>query len=316
MTPISPQEIYLLERYSSAEYFAELRDTWENMVAHVEGSLERFMMNLPPDYRSRPLPEQADIVWGDRVLPNFRDTFQALCSGSIMLSHGDAAGLHFAHGPRNDFKGQSEFWSGWMTDAEQATYSALLNKSVTMASNICATEGAYWEPLSLSRYSAARGDLNPPPQWPSYKINKKVSVATGGKIEQSGIYIPSVADSCAEFLSQKYKEAPAAIVFVEMVDLKHPTTGAKYAEEPRFEARNCVWYLVERDHDPHNAIPPLTLPIVHAYRVEGGKVCPATGFYLTPARPESRRLFQKGEVMPAFEATYGMTIWQWDVHQE
>ena len=43
---INPQEIHLLERYSSLEYFAELRDTWEKMVRHVESCLQLYSSNL------------------------------------------------------------------------------------------------------------------------------------------------------------------------------------------------------------------------------------------------------------------------------
>jgi hypothetical protein len=93
---VNPQEIYLLERYTSLDYFADLRDTWAEMVKHVESCLESFMQNLPADYRSTSLPEQPDVVWGQRVLPNFRDTLQGLNTGFILLTHGDFKGLTFA----------------------------------------------------------------------------------------------------------------------------------------------------------------------------------------------------------------------------
>ena len=73
-TPLTPQEVYLLERYSSLEYFVVLRDEWTVLVRHVERCLEAFTERLPVDYRDRQLPDQPDIVWGERVLPNFRST--------------------------------------------------------------------------------------------------------------------------------------------------------------------------------------------------------------------------------------------------
>lgn len=66
---IKPAEIFAIDRFSSLEYFGELRDTWGSMVDHVEACLAAFMQNLPSNYRSRALPEQPDIVWGERVLP-------------------------------------------------------------------------------------------------------------------------------------------------------------------------------------------------------------------------------------------------------
>lgn len=306
---INAQEVYLLERFTSLNYFGELRDTWARMVSHVDGCLAAFMENLPADYRSRPLPEQPDIVWGERVLPNFRHTFHGLCTGFTMLSHGDVAGLHFAHGPHNDFKGQMECWPGWMAEADLNLYCELLHRSTIMAGNICAAEGAYWKPLELSNYSEQRGPLNPPAVWPTYRINRNIAVRTGDKTADSGIYLPDVAESCAEFLSSKYDHAPSAIVFVRMDNLLHPVTGEKYGETPVFEKRNCIWYLVERgEGDPQAAM--ITTTPVH--RVPAGDACPETGFYLTPANQGSRTRFQKGQVMPTLESTYGTTIWQWD----
>ncbi len=63
VTTIHPQEIYLLERYVSLEYFGELRDVWGAMIKHVETCLDQFMKNLPLDYRKRPLSDQPDVVW-------------------------------------------------------------------------------------------------------------------------------------------------------------------------------------------------------------------------------------------------------------
>lgn len=308
-TPINHQEIYLLERYTSLEYFGELRDTWGKMVSHVETCLATFMHNLPPDYRTRPLPEQPDVVWGGRVLPNFRDTFQGLCTGFIMLAHGDVAGLHFAHGPHCDFKGQMDSWAGWMSNTDLDLYGSLLNRSTTMAGNICAAEGAYWRPLELSNYSGQRGPLDAPTQWPAYRVNANISVRSGDKTKQSGIYVPDADNSCAEFLSTKYDHAPPAIVLVRFDDLVHPATGKKYAETPVFEKRDCVWYLVERTGDLGTVTPGMAACV---HRVPAGETCPETGFYVTPANAASRKLFQKGEVMPDFATGYGSTIWQWD----
>ncbi|MCU4389089.1 hypothetical protein KTH40_16045 [Acinetobacter haemolyticus] len=40
---IRPQEIYLIERYSSVEYFKELVDAFENMLNAAEYALQVFM---------------------------------------------------------------------------------------------------------------------------------------------------------------------------------------------------------------------------------------------------------------------------------
>ena len=50
-------------------------------------------------------------------------------------------------------------------------------------------------------------------------------------------------------------------------------------------------------------------------RCEAGQPCPREGWWFTPAKANSRRHFQQGQVMPAFSTDYGTTIWQWDERQ-
>ncbi|NRF69456.1 DUF1911 domain-containing protein [Aquincola sp. S2] len=47
-------------------------------------------------------------------------------------------------------------------------------------------------------------------------------------------------------------------------------------------------------------------------RCTAGQPCPRSGFWFTPARPDSRRQFAQGDVMPELGGDYGATIWQWD----
>ena len=51
-------------------------------------------------------------------------------------------------------------------------------------------------------------------------------------------------------------------------------------------------------------------------RVLGGQACPASGTWFSPAKPDSARLFKKGETMPVFDTGYGLTIWQLDKPEE
>lgn len=307
---LNPQEIYLLERYVSVEYFCQLRDTWEKMVAHVESCLQEFMRKLPKDYRSRQLPEQPDIVWGQRVLPNFRDTLHGLHTGFILLTHGDYTGLSHAWGPLSDFKGQMEFWSGWMSTVDENYYGELLNRSVMLADNICRTETAGWNPQSLANYCDQWGPLDPPARWPDYKINVSVSVVSGDKLERSGIYVPDLENSCAEFLSTDYDEAPAAKVLVRMEPVLDPTTGEKYDEQRIFEETRCTWYLVERDAEAQAYSTESNIRSSETTRLVAGEICPETAFYFTPAKPDSPKLFKQGDVLPDLESEYGRTIWQ------
>lgn len=208
-TIINPQEALLLERYTSVQYFERLRDIWGEMVAQVEQSLRRFMQRTPPDYRKRALPEQPDIVWGGRVLPNFRDTYQGLCDGYIQLVKGDLSGLGYAHGPMNDFKGQNDYSLTWMEQEDAEKYWALLIEATNYASNICATIEGYWKPFLLGEEydERLRGPRVAPAIWPEYRLNPTITVVTGAQPPRAGIYLPDLNDSCLQFLVELVERA-------------------------------------------------------------------------------------------------------------
>jgi hypothetical protein len=48
---------------------------------------------------------------------------------------------------------------------------------------------------------------------------------------------------------------------------------------------------------------------------QAGNPCPREGFWFTPAKPDSRRRFNQGEIMPSVGGDYGVTIWQRDERQ-
>jgi Domain of unknown function (DUF1911) len=51
-------------------------------------------------------------------------------------------------------------------------------------------------------------------------------------------------------------------------------------------------------------------------RAMAGEPCPREGFWVTPAKTNSRKMFKGGEVMPDVGGDYGITIWQWDDKQD
>ena len=79
---------------------------------------------------------------------------------------------------------------------------------------------------------------------------------------------------------------------------------------------DTTWTLVERIADS-GGIPGTTDETAASVRirVEAGQTYPRKGYYFTPAKVDSRRLFKQGEVMSEFNAKYGATIWQWDQNQ-
>lgn len=48
-------------------------------------------------------------------------------------------------------------------------------------------------------------------------------------------------------------------------------------------------------------------------KVKGGELCPQTGYWQTPAQPESRQYFQQGDILPTLvELDWGEVYWYWN----
>lgn len=245
-TQLNNQEIFLLTRYCSPPYFLQLRNAWGCMVNHVEQCLSQYLRSLPADYRSKPLPEQPDVVWGELVLPNFRETYVDLCNGYIEVLNGDVSGLSNARSPMNDYKGQLEYWSGWMGAEDEAIYKRLLEHAIALARNITVTERGNWMPERLGdKYNElVRGPLDLPPRLPNYRLNTSVRIASGDPVRAPGIFVPDRPNSSAQFLSPFHNEAPDAIVKVgvEPVLNKH---GEIADDVEVYENQPCIWTLVD-----------------------------------------------------------------------
>jgi len=307
---LTPQEIFLLERYSSLAYFEPLRDDFAALVKTTELALDDFMAHLPPDYRAWPLWMQPDIVWGQRVLPNIRATLQGLNMSCIAISHGDMNSLGSSVG--NDFIAiQRDYSIEWMPQAHQLRWDELERRCRRRASNIEHTEQATWLAGSLThRYSiSTRGPLDPPSSWPIYRVNDSVKVKTDEWIQRTGVYLPDTDGACAQFLIKGRVALEAAVP----VPYDDPALAGQFKR--RYE--NATWTLVERIADSGGGTPGAADPLAAGIRLrcEAGHPCPQAGWWFTPASANSRRCFQHGQVMPDTHSSYGATIWQWDERQ-
>lgn len=305
---LNPQEIYLLERYSSLDYFAQMRDEYAACVKAAEAALAEFMRKLPARYRKRPLHDQPDIVWGERVIPNMRWALLGLNDGYIQLSHGDLMGLAMAGNINTTFSSiMRDYSSDWMPQPYRSRYENTLRESWTKASNVFHTEQGSWSINCLDDYSERDfGPLDPPKTWPQYRLNTAVRVRSGDIVPVNGVYLPNAPFAAAQFLI-KGREAREARVAL----------SAAHREGERTERRPTTWTLVERIADSGGGIPGATDPVAAGIRLRcmAGDHCPRTGYWFTPARSDSRRSFREGEVMPALGGDYGTTIWQWDDNQ-
>lgn len=313
-----PQEVYLLERYTSAEYFLPMRDAWERMVKHAEACLEVFVENLPSDYRSRPLWQQPDIVWGERVLPNFRGTLNSLFDAYIRLSHGDKQALGAAGRIRSDFAGFSRDYSvDWMDEPQVAEilpkggdlFWKYLGEALRPASNIERTVDIGWTYGALGRrYQSDAEPFSPPERWPKYRLNSNVRVSTDQSAPKTGCYLPMVEEASPQF-------------WIEGNDVFEALVGLNEDENQYRERRPAGWILIERVpgefvDNPLTDLLQDNAALIRVERVPAGKSCPQSGWWYTPAKSDSRRYFKQGESFPNVEdSEYGDTFWLWSPNQ-
>jgi hypothetical protein len=303
--PLIEQEIYLLERYSSLDYFGIMRDHFASTVKAANDALAAFMQHLPPDYRSQHLSHQPDAVWGERVIPNMQWALDGLNDGYIHLSHGNLNALGQAANVEATFAGicRDYHWD-WMPQPFYDQFDHAWRACSQPASNINLTALAQWRPGSLSaRYKERnRGPLAPPPTWPQYRLNPQVRVKTGDKVTRNGIYLPDVSNSCAQLLIEGHEAWGCTV-------LRHPEDPTSQV----FDRKPTTWTLVERIADEGGGVPgeePWRAHAAQRLRCEAGNPCPHEGWWFTPAG-EGRRHFKQGVVMPELKSDYGQTIWHW-----
>ena len=292
---IRPQEIYLLERYSSPAYFKEMRDAFANMLEAAEYALELFVNDLPFDYRTRPINRQPDIVWGERVLPNLRDTLDSLNVGYQELLKGDLAAIRYGGNVESDFRAISmDYDIDWMPEQQQLDYEKWRREASTRAFNLEITSYFGWKIGSLiERYTTeSRGPLNPPESWPIYRLNPKYSVELDEVVPVAGIYVPSRADASAQVLLDGMLANEAYVGY-------DPETMQAVGDAP------VTWMLVERIADTgggnHNVEP-------KRLRCESGKPCPFTGYWWSPSSKDVKH-FKAGDIMPKMKRLEWQTIW-------
>jgi len=309
-TPLIEQQIYLLERYSSLEYFGMMRDAFNAMLKAGWAALDEFMLHLPNDHRSRPLWQQPDIVWGERVLPNFARTADYMDVAYDRLEAGDYAALSAANGVTNDSIAVGrDYTDEWMSEPFKTEYREKWDRAMEFAPSISGTSCQDWGFGSLLYSDWNDKDywdmgmywkvLPPPPTWPIYRLNTDVQVRTGEKVPRSGIYLPSADESCPQFLVEGEEATPAQV-------------GRDANGFGRRSLDPTLWTLVERLADEGGPVPGKeawrgdNAPA----RCEGGQKCPHDGFWWTPASEQGKGHFKKGDIMPNYPLSrYGATIW-------
>lgn len=286
---IRPQEIYLLECYSSAEYFKAMLDAYANMVAAAEKALDIFMQDLPYNYRDQPISQQPDVVWGEHVLPNFRSTLEGLHTNYKRLLEGEKEAIEYAANVKNDLNAQStDYWPDWMDQVNQDDFVYWQGQARKISRNIFITiYGGWLIGDLLKEYDEdSRGTLNLPTSLPVYKVSHSVKIKTGEVVFKSGIYIPSNPEASTQLLIEGY-EAIEAYVGLDL------TTDQFISQE------SVEWMLVERVGDEGGSAENIQVENLKGY---AGEMCQRSGNWYSPANQSQSCYFEQGEIFP--EITY------------
>ena len=261
---IRPQEIYLLERYSSAEYFKAMLDAYANMVSAAEKALDIFMQDLPYNYRDQHISQQPDVVWGEHVLPKFRSTLEGLHITYNRLLEGEKEAIEYATNVKNDLNAQStDYWPDWMDQVNQDNFVYWQGQASRISSNIFITSYGGWLVGDLLKEydEDSRGTLNLPTSLPVYKVSHSVKIKTGEVVFKSGIYIPSNPEASAQLLIEGH-EAIEAYIGLD------PETDQFISQE------SVEWMLVERVGDEGGSAENIQVENLKGY---AGEMCQRSG---------------------------------------
>jgi hypothetical protein len=84
-------------------------NAWERMVDVAELAYDDYMRHIPSHYRQREPGTQVDVVWGNRVIPNFIRTMLLMRDIHLRISKGDL-GVWAPAEIQSDIRGASDYW--------------------------------------------------------------------------------------------------------------------------------------------------------------------------------------------------------------
>ena len=306
---VNPKAAYLLEQFSSLVFFETMRNNYRFFLDSLEELFEIYMHNLPYSLRSLPYPEQADIQWGETILPNLRNTMDYIDECYVKIKSGDFTYLDCVGDIRSNDKGLSEFSPHWMDDLPKDRVEKCWDYysiAKSYASIIGNTYPTYWEKgfleenfPSLSRFNNI--DVMLPVSYPIYRINPKVKVYSKEKVIKTGIYVCNEFDNKLKFLAASPEDDNG---FAPRYAIQDQETGRNIYYE-------TTWTLVERIADESGSSETIQIENLKGF---AGQTCQRTGNWWSPANQLQSRYFEQGEIFPKVEDnSWGETIWYLEV---
>jgi len=341
------EAFYLLKKYSSYSWQSEI--VRQNKL-FVDGYEREFLRHPPPNYQPTAWDEEnIRIFWSYQA--ELDDGLAELMKGNRTQAY-----QLLRHGSQNEWLWSrrfeemdlSEFGkkfigkvnTGIFAHAQRATLMSLFRgnsrhiddlrrDTYALPDWITDRDDAIAIMLGIP-FGITGNDLQPFPEVPS----DAVSIESDEEVPYSGIWaVEQSTDRKDETYCLAYLHV--GVPAVRMVSEREYELNTRFNRMRDALARlysNKImpypvrWRLIWRDtryedgtippeEAEYLAVNPATDP-TQRLRCKAGWPCPLDGYWSTPARANSRRHFQSGELMPEFTSDYGETIWTFDADQK
>ena len=254
---LHPQECYFLEKFISAEHYAETRDAIIAYIDAHEEALARYKREMPLNTRKLPQWQQADIVWESRVMPNIRPMRERYMKAYILLTHGDIKAFDIGHAMSNINRGISEFWDGWMSSDESEKISELGYLASELDDRLSSTLDAIWSEGHLTYIDRGVYTLDEiPPRIPRYKLDPSVRIEINENPVETGIYLPDINFASARFIPADFGEPPEAWQGITRTDKTAFDTGKPLFHWKESQWAKTGWTLIRRVEGEFIDVPP------------------------------------------------------------
>ncbi|MGV0087132.1 type VI secretion protein ImpA (plasmid) [Rahnella aceris] len=255
---LHPQECYFLEKFISAEHFAETRDAIIAYIDAHEEALARYKREMPLNTRKLPQWQQADMVWENRVMPNIRPMKERYMKAYILRTHNDIKAFDIGHAMSNISKGIVEFWNGWMTEYEINKISALESVAKKLDRRLSMTLRGSWDDgdLTYTGCGSLYSNIELPAKIPCYKLDPSVRIEIGQNPEQTGFYLPDIKFAPARFIPEDFGQPVPASQGIRRSNWSDPDTGEKDYSWEETEWTETGWTLIRRVEGEFIDVPP------------------------------------------------------------
>ena len=253
---LHPQECYFLEKFISAEHYAETRDAIIAYIDAHEEALARYKREMPLNARKLPQWQQADVVWETRAMPNIRDLREHFSKRYIQRSHNNPEAFRMGNAMGYIQKGIVDFWNGWMAEDEIEKISALESKASKPDKRLSITLRGAWIEGNLTYIHSMYDKSELPKTIPRYELDHSVRIESGDVPTQTGFYLPDINFAPARFIPEDYGQLASARQGTQRSDWVDSETGQKEYRWLESQWAKTGWTLIRRVEGEFVDVPP------------------------------------------------------------